>query len=122
MDDSTLDGDDTISASIDVTQLALRSSGHMLQMIEGPGAPRVISLIEDRDVVGRSIEASIYIPSSLLSREHMALERVEGEIRAKDLGSRNGVYLNGLRIHAVILRNGDLIQCGDVVFEYREGV
>ena len=122
MDDSTLDADETVSASIDLSQLALRSSGHILQMVEGPGAPRVISLLDERDVVGRSLEASIHVPSGLLSREHMELVTIEGEIQARDLDSRNGVYLNGLRIHAVILRNGDVLQCGDVVFEYKEGV
>ena len=122
MDDFTLDADETVSASIDLTKLALRSNGHMLHMIEGPGAPRLISLLDERDVVGRSLEASIHIASGLLSREHMELIAIEGEIQARDLNSRNGVYLNGLRIHAIILRNGDVLQCGDVVFEYKEGV
>jgi pSer/pThr/pTyr-binding forkhead associated (FHA) protein len=121
-DDGTLDGDETVSGSIDVARLAIVANGHCLRMIEGPGAPRLLPLVEERDVVGRSLEASIHVPSGLLSREHMELSRLEGEIRAKDLGSRNGVYLNGLRIHAVILRNGDVLQCGDVVFEYQEGV
>jgi pSer/pThr/pTyr-binding forkhead associated (FHA) protein len=121
-DDATLDGDETVSASIDVARLALSANGHFLRMVEGPGAPRLLPIQEDRYVVGRSLEASIHVPSGLLSREHMELVRLEGEIRAMDLGSRNGVYLNGLRIHAVILRNGDVIQCGDVVFEYQEGI
>ena len=98
MDESTLDADETVSASIDLTQLALASSGHMLHMVEGPGAPRLISLLDERDVVGRSLEASIHIPSGLLSREHMELVAIEGEIQARELDSRNGVYLNGLRI------------------------
>jgi len=122
MDDSTLDADETVSASIDLTQLALSTGGHKLHMVEGPGAPRLISLLDERDVVGRSLEASIHIASGLLSREHMELVAIEGEIQARDLNSRNGVYLNGLKIHAVILRNGDVLQCGDVVFEYKEGV
>jgi pSer/pThr/pTyr-binding forkhead associated (FHA) protein len=121
-DDATLDGDETVSASIDVARLALSVNGHFLRMVEGPGAPRLLPLLDDRYVVGRSLEASIHVPSGLLSREHMELARLEGEIRAEDLGSRNGVYLNGLRIHAAILRNGDVIQCGDVVFEYQEGI
>ena len=58
-------------------------------------------------------------PSS--SRRSGKILAIEGEIQARDLDSRNGVYLNGLRIHAVILRNGDVLQCGDVVFEYKEG-
>lgn len=122
MDDLDLDSDETVSASINLKQLALQSSGHMLHMVEGPGAPRLISLFDERDVVGRSLEASIHIASGLLSREHMELLAIEGEVQARDLDSRNGVYLNGLRIHAVILRNGDVLQCGDVVFEYKEGV
>jgi hypothetical protein len=122
MDDLDLDSDETVSASINLKQLALHSSGHMLHMVEGPGAPRLISLFDERDVVGRSLEASIHIASGLLSREHMELLAIEGEVQARDLDSRNGVYLNGLRIHAVILRNGDVLQCGDVVFEYKEGV
>ena len=122
MDDLDLDSDETVSASINLKQLALQSSGHMLDMVEGPGAPRLISLFDERDVVCRSLEESIHIASGLLSREHMELLAIEGEVQARDLDSRNGVYLNGLRIHAVILRNGDVLQCGDVVFEYKEGV
>ena len=64
MDDSTLDADETVSASIDLAQLALRSSGHILHMVEGPGAPRVITLLDERDVVGRSLEASIHVPQT----------------------------------------------------------
>ena len=66
-------------------------------------------------------EVTELVQGELLQKFDMELVAIEGEIQARDLDSRNGVYLNGLRIHAVILRNGDVLQCGDVVFEYKEG-
>jgi len=91
------------------------------EQIEGPDAPRTIPLDLVHMVVGRAPNAAIRIDSIEVSRQHMALRRVDNEYRCEDLESRNGIYLNGIKIHSAVLREGDTIQLGNVVFVYHEG-
>jgi pSer/pThr/pTyr-binding forkhead associated (FHA) protein len=51
----------------------------------------------------------------------MVLTRQGDEYIALDLGSRNGIYLNGIRIHSAVLREGDQLQLGEVILLYHEG-
>jgi pSer/pThr/pTyr-binding forkhead associated (FHA) protein len=93
----------------------------MLQQLQGPSAPRSFVLDLDELVVGRSNQAHISIDSSLLSRRHLRLCKRGGEYRAEDLGSSHGVYLNGVKVHSATLREGDMLQIGDVVLIFHEG-
>ena len=93
----------------------------MLQQIRGPGAPAVRNLEADILVVGRADDADIRIGSTALSRRHMRLERYLGGYRAIDLDSANGVYLNEVRVHSAVLRDGDTLQLGNAVFLFHEG-
>lgn len=92
----------------------------ILRQISGPGAPRDFLLMRDRIVVGRSSTVNICVDALELSRQHMELERVGCEYRCTDLMSRNGVYLNGVKVHSCILRPGDTIQIGNVAFAFHE--
>ncbi len=93
----------------------------VLQQIEGPGAPRDYVLDLDEIVIGRSNQAHIAIDSSMISRRHMVLSRSGPEYTVSDLNSSNGVFLNGIKAHSAVLREGDTLQIGDVVLVYREG-
>ena len=81
----------------------------LLQQIEGPGSPRRYLLELDEIVVGRSHQAHISIDSGLLSRKHMSLRKAGLEYVAADLDSSNGMFLNGVRAHSAVLREGDII-------------
>jgi len=39
----------------------------------------------------------------------------------RDLESRNGSWLNNLRVHSATLREGDIVQIGDAIFVFRAG-
>lgn len=94
---------------------------HLLQQIAGPGAPSEHLLDLEEIVIGRSAQAQISIESGLLSRRHVLLRRSGPEYTCQDLDSSNGLYLNGIRAHSAVLRDGDLLQIGDVIFIFREG-
>jgi hypothetical protein len=49
-------------------------------------------------VIGRSSKCSLALADALVSRRHAVLQVSVDEVVAKDLGSRNGVVVNGLRI------------------------
>ena len=93
----------------------------LLQQVKGPGAPRDYVLELAEMVVGRSHQAHISIDSGMLSRRHISLTRSGPEYTCSDLDSSNGMYLNGVKAHSAVLREGDTVQIGDVVFIYHEG-
>jgi pSer/pThr/pTyr-binding forkhead associated (FHA) protein len=87
--------------------------------------------------VGRSEECHIHLPNERewldISRRHCLLDIDPPEVRVCDLGSRNGTYVNNVKIGArepgsrpgegrppdapeVLLRDGDEVRVGGVVF------
>lgn len=104
-----------------VEALRNRSKPYLLQQVQGPGAPREFALEIDEVILGRSLQAHISVESALLSRQHVALRRSGPEYSCVDLGSKNGFYVNGVKAHSAVLRDGDTLQLGDVVLVYREG-
>lgn len=91
-------------------------------MVKGPGAPISFPLTEVVTVIGRSANADLSFTDESLSRLHAQLVRVGEEHQVEDLESRNGVFLNGVRIHSAVLRTGDSLQLGELVFVYAEGI
>jgi len=64
-------------------------------------------------VIGRSPECQITIEDPLISRRHARLTIVGGDAFVEDLGSRNGVRVNGELIDGrVALADGDRIRLG----------
>jgi pSer/pThr/pTyr-binding forkhead associated (FHA) protein len=80
-----------------------------------------LKLEHDALVLGRATDAELFLDAEQLSRQHVRLTRRDGEYTCTDLDSRNGLFLNGLRVHSVVLRDGDQLQLGDVTLVYREG-
>jgi hypothetical protein len=64
-------------------------------------------------VIGRATNCNLTIDDALLSREHAAVRVGEDRVTVRDLGSRNGTYVNGERIEDdVELHDGDRIKVG----------
>ena len=94
----------------------------ILSQIQGPGAPQQILITKNHLKIGRSLDADIQLNSNLVSRKHISLTREGSELICRDLNSHNGLLLNGIRIHSVALRDGDVLQIGDVVLIFHQGV
>jgi hypothetical protein len=95
--------------------------GHLLELTRGAGAPGLVELKGDLLVLGRGGKADILVDSEEVSRDHARFVRIEDEYQVEDADSRNGVYLNGVKVHLALLREGDELQFGDLVYVYREG-
>ncbi len=74
----------------------------------------------DRELVslGRGSDNDIVIDSSSVSGKHAELRRVEGGYELANVGSTNGIKLNGERQHTVSLRDGMSLKLGDVTFDF----
>ncbi|MET0615965.1 MAG: DUF3662 and FHA domain-containing protein [Thermoleophilaceae bacterium] len=86
-------------------------------LLVGGGRRNVLS--GNRVVVGRSREADIVLQDPNASRRHAELRREEGGWQVVDLGSTNGIKVNGRRVDHHPLRPGDQITIGvtDLTFE-----
>jgi Protein of unknown function (DUF3662)/Inner membrane component of T3SS, cytoplasmic domain len=77
-------------------------------------------LAGERMTIGRSRECEILIDDPNVSRRHAELRKtIEGWMIA-DLGSTNGVKINGKRVHEEVLRPGDKITLGLIELEFDE--
>jgi hypothetical protein len=83
------------------------------------GQDRRSVLSGSRVVLGRSREADIVLQDPNVSRRHAELRRDEGGWQVVDLGSTNGIKVNGRRVDQQPLSPGDQITIGvtDLTFE-----
>lgn len=111
----------TQKAKITPAQLDTIRQPHLLHQVQGPGAPRVYPLLGNRMVIGRDAAADIQVTSEQVSRAHARIEERGHELTCVDLDSSNGTYVAGVKVASAVLRDRDVIQLGDCVFEYRAG-
>ena len=72
-------------------------------------------------LLGRSPDCMIVLTSARVSREHAVVRRAPAGLEIEDLGSRNGTWVNGVRIaRRQRLRAGDRITLGDDTLEVVE--
>jgi len=110
----------TIETSVTVVRVGRRPKLPFLRLIEGPGAPKKFTLNQPEMIVGRDEKAHITVPSANVSRQHALIKSRLPEVSICDFDSRNGVFLNGIKVHSAVLRDGDIIQLADAVFEFYE--
>ncbi len=67
-------------------------------------------------VIGRRQECDLCIPLMVVSRRHCQVNMDEGRLRIRDLGSRNGTFLNGQRIEEAEIQPGDTMSIGPLNF------
>ena len=83
---------------------------------------RVIAVGDGVTRIGRSLTADVELDDIHVSRRHALLVRGEGKTVLLDDGSRNGVYLNGVRVEREELRDGDSIRVGKTELRYAAAV
>lgn len=70
-------------------------------------------------IVGRSEDCDISIPDTYLSQMHFKITCVDGDWFIEDLKSKNGTFVNDIRVRKpALLKDGDIISFGDVQFEF----
>jgi hypothetical protein len=68
-------------------------------------------------VIGRDEACDIVLPEEAASRRHATIARNEGGyFEITDLGSENGVLVDGERVERMTLLDGDAFQVGDTQF------
>ena len=88
------------------------SASRLLIAVAGPARGRSMPLIGALSI-GRDERSSFSIPDPALSRQHCAVDVSEQHVLVRDLGSRNGVFVNGCPVTERRLSDGDVIRIGD---------
>lgn len=93
----------------------------VMQMISGTEIGRAMRIDPDRSLsVGRFERNDFVFPNELaMSRRHFQMEFFNQELIVHDLGSRNGMFVNGIPCKRAALRDGDRVTVGDAVFQLR---
>ena len=90
-----------------------------IHIVGGPAAGRVVELDAGSTlVIGRATDVHIAIPAdTALSRRHAELELpLDGSrVRARDLASKHGMFVNGAKVGEAELASGERVQVGDTV-------
>jgi hypothetical protein len=70
--------------------------------------------------IGRSPDCFVQLEETAASRIHVKITRTSQEVILTDLGSLNGTFLNGDRVHdARRLQDGDMVRIADAFLVYK---
>lgn len=89
---------------------------YVLKLIihDDEGHKTVVPFVREEITIGRQEGNTIRLTERNVSRRHARLLKSDGHVTVEDLGSYNGIRLNGEKIEGrVPVRSGDLIQIGD---------
>ena len=96
-----------------MTQFLIQSGKHLGKMLVIP---------EDVIVIGRDSECQIRLNSEDVSRRHCQISVTDSQIVARDLGSRNGTFVNELAIEQETpLTPGDQVRVGPLILQIPGG-
>jgi hypothetical protein len=94
----------------------------------GPVAGEALAMVLDLPpqgpgevVLGRAETCDLVVNDATLSSRHLALTHRGPQVELRDVGSRNGTYVDGVRLtagHPVALREGARIEAADVRFTF----
>jgi signal transduction histidine kinase len=70
-------------------------------------------------IIGRIPEADFVLPHVTVSRKHALLRVKESRVTVEDLGSRNGIFLNGEQVASSAVCEGDFLSVGDYAIVLR---
>lgn len=92
----------------------------VLYFIDSGEDKKKIELEEGEVIIGRSPQCNIQIEVENVSRQHARILFSNEEYQIQDLGSTNGVYVNGIKVEQCILRDHDQIDVGGVKLLFSE--
>jgi len=87
-----------------------------LVMFRPNGQRKDFPLIKNVTVIGRGENCDLRIPLGNVSRRHCEITLAGDEVKAKDLASSNGTYVDNKRINECALAAGNRLVIGPVVF------
>lgn len=83
-------------------------------LIQESNGAREFELVDLEVAIGRELDNALRLADPSISRHHAVLRRQGAAFEIQDLGSSNGVLLNGVRTEKGTLKDGDRITLGQM--------
>jgi two-component system, NtrC family, response regulator GlrR len=83
-----------------------------VEVSAGPDKSKKLTTQDSLVRVGSDPSSDLVLTDPTVSRRHLEIERTPKGLLLKDLGSRNGTYLDGRQVFQVLLQSGDKVQLG----------
>ena len=90
-----------------------------LDFILGPMANQTLQLSEEVTTIGSVAGNTVVLADPAVSRKHAGIRKVNGAYELADLGSTNGIYVNGHKVPKKTLEPGDIIRVGNTEAVFR---
>jgi hypothetical protein len=85
-----------------------------LEFILGPMANQTLPLAEEVTTIGSVAGNTVVLADPAVSRKHAGIRKLDGNTyELADLGSTNGIYVNGHKVPKKTLEPGDIIRVGN---------
>lgn len=95
-----------------VAVAALPADSALLIVHRGPGVGSRFLLDQDLTVAGRHPDADIFLDDVTVSRKHAEFHRRGANFSVRDMGSMNGIFVNGERSDEAALEEGSEVLIG----------
>lgn len=84
-----------------------------LEFILGPMANQTLPLTDEVTTIGSVAGNTVVLADPAVSRKHAGIRKIDAAYELADLGSTNGVYVNGHKVPKKTLEPGDIIRVGN---------
>jgi hypothetical protein len=95
-------------------------SARLVPLSLGATPAPVIALQRPVILIGRHQECDVRIASPKVSRRHCCLALAYDRVMIRDLGSRNGIRVNGRVVEETVLHPGDEIAIGHILYRFED--
>ncbi len=117
-----------VSAESDAGETDPTATAHISEEVLAEGPARFLALIDGdteilhrltrRVTIGRAADNDIQVEARFVSRYHAAVMAGPNQTVIEDLGSTNGLLVNGRRVARHLLRDGDVVRVGKSRFRF----
>ena len=90
-----------------------------LEFVSGPLVGQTINLDRDVTTIGSVAGNTVLLTDTGVSRKHVGIKRIDDGYELADLGSTNGVFVNGEKVARRKLEVGDVIRVGTTEIVFR---
>lgn len=92
-----------------------------LRFKNGHDKNKIVPIAGNNLILGRDVAAGVHLKDAGCSREHSEIFKIGEMYFIRDLGSRNGTYVNDNQITEELLREGDRILIGNSTLVFESG-
>ncbi len=97
-------------ATFDPTQVS-----YGLEVLTGAQVGQMLTVGVEGLIIGSGTDATLTLSDSTVSRRHVELKPSPQGVWVKDLGSKNGIFLNGVRVEGFLVRRESTFTAGTTV-------